>query len=171
LRSIALGQQRPIYDGRAMSALPRPRKRTFGCVFMSPRPRLMGTVICDDLRHRLRNQKVSFYHSHGANAESATKNKECEIPSHRCSLARLKECTDRADRGVTAVTKHRFYLAPPKRIAMHQSIDGPEVSLWVISDRMMPSVSSPLYPRKRHAAVLHRGTQWGHKFPNHNDPA
>jgi hypothetical protein len=35
------------------------------------------------------------------------------------SLA-LQKCTDRADRGVTAVTKHRFYLALPKRIAMRQ---------------------------------------------------
>ena len=47
----------------------------------------MGALICDDLRRRVRHLKVSFHHNHGANAKRAANNKECEIPSHRCSLS------------------------------------------------------------------------------------
>lgn len=83
------------------------------------RPRLMGALICDDLRRRIRRLEVSFHHRRRAKAERAAKNNECEIPTHRRSSRTPQECTDRADMGVTAVTKQRFCLAtmsalPPK---------------------------------------------------------
>ena len=75
----------------------------------------MGALKCDDLRRRVRNLQVRFGHSHSANNERAGNNEECEIPSHRCSLPySASKCTDSADMGVTAVTKHRFCLAPPR---------------------------------------------------------
>ena len=78
----------------------------------------MGALICDDLRRRIRRLKVSFHHRRSAKAERAAKNNECEIPTHRRSSLAPEKCTDKADMGVTAVTKQRFCLAtmsaPPR---------------------------------------------------------
>jgi REP element-mobilizing transposase RayT len=49
-------------------------------------PRLMCALICEDLRRRVRHLKVSFHHSHDANGERAPNNKECQVPTHGCSL-------------------------------------------------------------------------------------
>jgi hypothetical protein len=58
---------------------------------VAPRPRLMGALICHNLRRRVRHLKVSFHHTHDANSERAANNKECQIPSHRCSLLGISE--------------------------------------------------------------------------------
>jgi hypothetical protein len=75
---------------KGTSTLLRAKGRAFDCVLMSPRPRLMGALICEDLRRRIRHLKVSFHHSHGPNTECAANNKECEIPNHPCSLRQPK---------------------------------------------------------------------------------
>src|ERR1700724_444945 len=46
----------------------------------------MGTLICHDLRRRVRHLTVSLHHTHDANGEHAANNKECQISSHRCSV-------------------------------------------------------------------------------------
>src|SRR5580704_340430 len=82
----------------------------------------MKALKCDDLRRRVRHLKVRFHHSHGAKCEGAAKNNECDIPGHRrtphfpCHSLPIER-----DMGVTAVTKHRFYVVSvptlsPKRI-------------------------------------------------------
>src|ERR1700680_981310 len=84
-------------------------------------PRLMGALICDYLRRRVRHLKVSFRHNHGANAKRADKNKECEIPGHRYSLLSARRMQRQSGQVCDRGHKTSFYLAPPKQTAMRQS--------------------------------------------------
>ena len=87
-----------------------------GCVFMSPSLRLMGALNRSDLQCEVRHLTVRFHHSHGAKGERTAKNENRKIPGHRYSLPLpTPHSTNRAGMGVTTVTKHRFYLATPKR--------------------------------------------------------
>jgi hypothetical protein len=80
----------------------------------------MQDLQCDDLRRRVRHLKVRFHHGRGAKCEGAAKNNERDIPGHRRTPHfPVPTLPIERDMGVTAVTKHRFYLAsvpalPPK---------------------------------------------------------
>jgi hypothetical protein len=54
----------------------------------------MHTLESDDLRSGIRHLKVGFCHSHGAKAERAANDKECEIPGHYLSLSFLHAGSD-----------------------------------------------------------------------------
>ena len=76
----------------------------------------MGALNRSDLQCGVRHLTVRFHHSHGAKGERTAKNENRKIPGHRYSLPLpTPHSTNRAGMGVTTVTKHRFYLATPKR--------------------------------------------------------
>jgi hypothetical protein len=86
---------------------------------------------------------VSFHHRRSAKAERAAKNNECEIPTHRRSSRTPQKCTDRADMGVTAVTKQRFCLATMSALPPKADISGASRGPILLACTGVPPTNRP----------------------------